>query len=158
MNSSMGRAAHLFIVFMSCLLASCQAQGYNLNIINLAKQSLITASSTCGKNESKYCDPKTLRSARCTEKVCKSACCPTCTDTSPTAQNLANGGSRLLEITSEPGGPGTTQNLFGFDEQKGSYIEVRRLPIVNHKADGFTICVWVNQTTGNEGYVVLTCN
>ncbi len=146
----MGRYAHLLVVFIACCVAFCQAKAYFPKLRDFAENSPIKASSTCGETEMKYCDANTLRRAKCTEEVCKFACCPTCSDASPNEQNLADRG-RFTDIYDGQPRPGTTQNSLGFDAQKGSYIDVGRLPSVDHKTKGFTICVWVNQTTGNEG-------
>ena len=151
-NSNMGHTAHFLVVLSACLLVFCEAR-YFPDLRDFAEKSSIKASSTCGETETNYCDAKTLNRPSCTEKVCKYACCLTCSDALPNARNLAAGGK--MDIYDGQPRPGTSQNSLGFNGQRGSYIEVRRLPPVDHKTKGFTICVWVNQTSGNQGYVIV---
>ena len=147
----MGRAAHLLVIFVACLPAFCQARGHFPAIKDYAENSLIKASSTCGETETKYCDAKTIKQPTCTEKVCKYACCTTCSDVSPNPENLAVNRGRFNGIYDGQPRPTTTQNSLGFNPHRGSYIDVTKLPSVDHKTNGFTICVWVNQTSGNQG-------
>ena len=146
----MGHIVHLLVGFIVCFVVFCQATGYFPKLRDFAEKSSIKASSTCGETEMKYCDAKTLTRPKCTEEVCKYACCPTCSNVSPNPEDLADR-KGFTEIYNGQARPGTTQNSLGFDAGKGSYIVVGKLPSVDHKNKGFTLCVWVNQTLGNEG-------
>ena len=145
----MGRTAHLLVIFSACFLASCHARNYFPSIKDFAEKSVIKTSSTCGEIESKYCDATNL--PRCTEKTCKYACCADCSDVPPKPTNLAGNRRTYFAIYDGQPRPTTSHNSLGFDTNRGSYIEVTRLPSVDHKINGFTICVWVNQTSGNQG-------
>ena len=147
----MGHTVHL--IFIACFVVFCQAKGYFPKLRDFAERSSIKASSTCGETEMKYCDAKTLHRG-CTEEVCKYACCPACSNVSPTPKDLAAvSPRRKTEIYNGEARPGTTRNSLGFDAGKGSHIEVNALRTVDHKNKGFSLCVWVNQTLGNEGTV-----
>ena len=148
----MGYTAHLLAILISCFVVFCEAK-YFPKARNFAEKSSIKASSTCGEIEMTYCDAKTLSSTPCTNKICKYACCPTCSNVSPNSNKLADG--RKISIYDGKPRPGSTENSLGFDEQKGSYIDIRKLDSVDHQTKGFSICLWVNQTTGNRGYVTM---
>ena len=146
----MGHTAHLLVVIIACFVVLCQATGYFPKLRDFAENSEIKASSTCGETEMKYCEANTLLRATCTQEVCKQACCPSCSDVSPNHQDLVEL-RRSTEIYNGEPRPGTTGNSLGFDAGKGSHSEVARLPPVDHKNKGFTLCFWANQTLGNEG-------
>lgn len=150
-NSKMGRAVHLLVCSM-CFFVFCEAKGYFPRLRDFAEKSSIKSSSTCGETETKYCDATTLVRSVCgTEKTCKYSCCTTCSKDSPIARNLAADKRTYIDIYEGKPRPGSMQNSLGFDGNRGSYIEVLRLPSVEHKTKGFTVCVWVNQTLGNKG-------
>lgn len=146
----MARVAHL-LVFFTLTLQFREAASYFPTLRDLAQKSSIRSSSTCGQTSSKYCDASSLSSRTCTEKVCHYGCCSTCTSSTPSSHNLGASSNTLYEIYSGEPRPGKTSHSLGFDSLKDSKIEVRRLPSIDHKNKGFTICVWVNQSHGNTG-------
>lgn len=148
----MGYAAHLLILTIVNFLLFGEAQNYFPKSRNFVEKSDITASSTCGETESSYCDARTLsRYPRCTFKICKKGCCPTCTTVSPAPVHLSNDKNKYNSTYESPPRPGANSPSVGFDVIAGSYIKVDRLPVIDSVVNGFAVCAWVNQTSGNEG-------
>lgn len=146
----MSNTAH-FLYFFVVFLLFKEVPGYFPKLIGLAKGSPINSSSTCGQTRTKYCDSSTLGAKICTQKDCHFDCCSTCSNSAPKSYNLEKPRSTLVGVFRGEPRPGKTKNSLGFDSRNGSKIAVRPLPTIDYKRKGFTISVWLNQSSGNTG-------
>ena len=144
--------AHLLFVSLVFVSQCGVTAKYFPQLQDVALGSKIRSSSTCGKTSSKYCDATSLGpSITCTEKECKLGCCPTCTSSGPTTNDLQGPGNRRYNIFNGQPRPGRTDSSLGFNSRQNSKISVLRISNIDHETDGFSISVWVNQTKGNTG-------